>query len=385
MHDMKNCTHFICMVMLTVAMASAITSCKKETTTYEPLPTANVLTTEVRADLEAMADKVFPENYAPGIIALVSVEGEPDYIIKRGTSNLATNEPIHEKDAFRIASVTKTFTGTAVMMLADEGLIHLDSAISRYLPEYKIPSGDIITIRMLGNMTSGLFNYSDDAAMWEPFIASGYTLEFPPDSLLAISFRHPLNFPPGTRYEYCNTNTVLLGLLLEKITGKPAARVISEKVTTPLKLTSTYFGGPFYMQTPYINGYTIREEGMLNTTNWNPSWGYTAGSMVSNLGDMKKWAHCLADGALLSETMKAERFKFGTDNYGFCVESVRYKKDLWVGHPGTIPGYNTQVWYNSAKKTTLIVVANCDTGLPAQSFLISTIILLGDLWEKQNH
>lgn len=368
-----------CIFLVFLTGALYLASCRKDATTYEAFPSAKVLTAKVRADMEAMADKVFPENYAPGIIALISVEGEPDYIIKRGTSNLATNEPIHETDAFRIASVTKTFTGTAVMMLADEGLIRLDSAISGYLPEYQIPSGDIITVRMLGNMTSGLFNYSDDPEMWEPFIASGYTLEYPPDSLLAISFRHPLNFPPGTRYEYCNTNTVLLGLLLEKITGKPAARVISEKVTTPLNLAATYFGGPFYMFTPYINGYTIREEGMLNTTNWNPSWGYTAGAIISNLADMKKWARYLADGALLSEAMKAERFKFGSDNYGFCVESIRYKNDLWVGHPGTIPGYNTQVWYNSAKKITLIVVANCDTGLPAQSFLISTIILLGDL------
>ena len=374
---MKKTTHFFLMVLL--IGAQVMTSCKKESTDYENLSAVKILTPKVKAKLEAMADSVFPKTYAPGIIALLSVEGEPDYIIKRGTSNLTTNEPMHENNSFRIASVTKTFTGTAVMMLADEGLIHLDSAISVYLPEYHIPSGDIITVRMLGNMRSGLFNYSEDPEFWEPFIASGYTLEFPPDSLLAASFRHPLNFPPGTAYEYSNTNTVLLGVLLEKITGKPAADVIREKVTAPLNLTNTYFGGPFYMHTPYTHGYTIRDEGMLNTTNWNPSWGYTAGAMVSNLKDMKKWARYLADGALLSEAMKAERFKFSSDNYGFCVELANYKKDLWVGHPGTMPGFNTQVWYNSARKTTLIVVANCDTGMPAQSFMIAIIVLLANL------
>lgn len=370
-------THAVLMFFRAIILFSAILmiSCKKESSPDTP----RILSSKVKSELNAMADRVFLETATPGLIALISVDGEKDLLIKRGTANLTTNAPIHEDNAFRLASVTKTFTGTAVLLLADEGLISPDSAISGYLPEYNIPSGDKVTVRMLGNMTSGLFNYSDDPGMWELFTASGYTMVFPPDSLLAIAFRHPMSFPPGSSYEYCNTNTVLLGLLLEKVTGKPAYQVIKERVIEPLKLTGTYFGGPFFMTGPYTHGYTIQDQGLLDATNWNPSWGYTAGAIISNLADMKKWASYLAGGALLSEKTKAERFNFGKEGYGFCVESIHYKSDLWIGHPGSIPGYNTQVWRNPAKKITLCIYSNTEDEWPAQTLLTDIIIYLGNL------
>lgn len=351
-------------------------SCKKENL-FEPPP--QVLTKEVKSALSTIADRVFLESSTPGLIALVSVEGEEDFFIKRGVSNIETNEPIHEGNAFRIASVTKTFTGTAILMMADEDLINLDHPISAYLPEYNIPSGDDITIRMLGNMTSGLYNYSDSPELWEPFIASGFTLNFPPDSLLSIAFRQPMGFAPGTAYEYCNTNTILLGLLLEKMSNKSATQYIHEKICSPLNLNHTYFGGPFFLHLPYTHGYTCTDEGLTDATNWNPSWGWTAGALISNLGDMKKWGRLLASGALLSQAMKAERFKFGEEGYGFCLECVNYKNDIWVGHPGCIPGYNTQLWHNAAKKTTLVIYANNDDLLPAQNLFIEYVIMFGDL------
>lgn len=359
-----------------VLLSLAIVSCKKD----DQVAPSRILTASVRTALTETADRVFLETPTPGLIALVSVEGEPDYLIKRGSANLETSEPMHESHYFRIASVTKTFTGTVVLMLADEGLIRLDSSIAFYLPEYNIPSGNEITVRMLGNMTSGLFNYSEDPDMWELYDASGYTLYFPPDSLLAISFRHPLNFIPGTGYEYCNTNTVLLGLLIEKITGLPAWKVINEKVLKPLDLSNTYYGGSFFAYPPYNHGYTMEEEGWVDATNWNTSWGYTAGAMISTLEDMKKWSRYLADEPLLSESMKAERFNFGADNYGFCLETVKYKNERWIGHPGTISGYNTQVWYNPERKISLVIHSNTEAGLPAQALLIAYIIFLGDLY-----
>lgn len=356
-----------------------LVSCQKYDSPEGGFTRPGLLTTEIKMAMEAATDKIFSETATPGMLALVAVEGEADFIITRGTANTLTSEPIQEQNAFRIGSVTKTFTGTVVLLLADEGLIHLDSSIAFYLPEKGIPSGSAITIRMLGTMTSGLFNYSDDPALWEPFINSGYTLEMPPDTLLAIAFRHPMNFAPGTSYEYCNTNTVLLGLLIEKITGKPAYQVINEKVVLPLKLFDTYMGGPFFRSGPYTHGYSFQEEGLLDATNWNPSWGYTAGAMISTPGDMKRWARLLAEGALLSEASKTERFNFNSDNYGFAVELANYKGQRWYGHPGLLPGYNTQVWYNTEKKITLVISSNTETGAPAEKLLIEFITLLGNL------
>ncbi len=349
-------------------------SCQKDS----PDEKAVVLTKEMRLAMQAAADKIFTEYDTPGLLAVISVEGEPDYVIKRGTANLATGEPMNEHNAFRIGSVTKTFTGTVVLLLADQDLISLDSSINTYLPDKNIPSGELITVRMLGNMTSGLFNYSDDPSLWEPFIESGFTLNFPPDSLLAIAFRQPLNFSPGTAYEYCNTNTVLLGLLIERITGKTAGEAIQLMVLQPLKLNETYMGGTYFRAGPYTHGYSLLDDGLLDATNWNPSWGYTAGAMISTPSDLKRWAKYLTDGKLLSEKAKAERYNTGNNPYGFAMEVASYHGHHWFGHPGLLPGYNTQLWYNPEKKVTLVINSNTDNNAPAERLLVELIILLAN-------
>ncbi|MDD2965260.1 MAG: serine hydrolase [Bacteroidales bacterium] len=357
-----------------VLISMVLGSCQKETTD-DGFTTPGILTTKMREDLHAAAERVFAECNTPGLLALVAVEGEPDFIIKLGTANIVTNDPVSEHNAFRIGSVTKTFTATVVLMLADEGLVSLDSSVATYLPDKNIPSGDSITVRMLGNMTSGLFNYSDDPALWEQFIQSGYSLAFPPDSLLAIAFRHPLNFQPGTAYEYCNTNTVLLGLLIERVTGKPAGEAIHQMVLQPLNLNHSYMAGPFFRSGPYTHGYCLQDEGLTDATNWNPSWGYTAGAMISTPSDLKRWARYLIDGKLLSEKAKSERFNFATNTYGFGIEMAAYHGHTWYGHPGLLPGYNTQLWFNPEKKITLVISSNTDDNAPAERLLVEFIIL----------
>jgi len=365
------------LLIVTICIISIIfTSCKKESA----LPATETKKTiaipdELKAQLEQAADKVFLQSAAPGIIALVSIEGYDDLIIKRGVSDIVSKEPMNETNHFRIASNTKPFTGEAVLMLVDEGKINLDSSISYYLPQYNIPNGNKITVRMLGRMRSGLYNYSDDPGLWTTFEASNFIMTFPPDSLLTIAFRHPPNFAPDSGYEYCNTGIVLLGLLIEKVTGKPANEVIYEKIIKPLKLNNTYWGSTFFLTAPYCKGYNSDFLGALtDVTNWNPSWGYTAGQLVSNIADMKAWAKLDAEGIFLSDKMKAERFNFGPEGYGFCIERVG---NNWVGHPGIIFGFNSQIFYNAAKKTTLVIYSNTDTGLPAQELLIKFVMILG--------
>jgi D-alanyl-D-alanine carboxypeptidase len=327
-------------------------------------PVPKILTEATKAQLETAADAVYAQLKPPGMIALVSVEGEGDFIIKRGVSNRETGRAMNEDYYFRIASNTKTFTGAALLILADEGWINLDKSIASYLPEYNIPNGDRITVRMLGNMTSGLFNYTDDTEFLVPFFESGCSLTFTPAELLAVAFRHLPNFEPGEKYEYCNTNTVLLGLLLEKRTGKPAKQVIEEKVIRPMGLTHTYWPDSVSLATPYTNGYTVSDGVTVDATGWNPSWGYTAGILVSTFADMKIWAKAVAEGTLLSEQAKAERFKWINNHYGFCVMNV----DNWIGHPGTMFGYNSHVLYNKGKKITLVILVNMDTGTPVEFF-----------------
>lgn len=353
-----------------VVIAFFLISCEKESNP----PKNNPFPEDLKMQIELAVDEVFLQSNTPGIIGLVAIEGYDDLIVKRGVSDIVTQEPMQENHYFRIASNTKTFTGQAVLMLADEGKISLDQSIAHYLPEYNIPEGDAITVRLLGQMRSGLFDYSYDEGLGMQFLESNFLMSFPPDSLLAIAFRHPLNFDPGQGYQYCNTNLVLLGLLLEKVTGKPAHQVIFDKILSPLELHNTYWGSTYLLTSPYCRGYNYYTLGVQSdVTNWNPSYTYTAGQMISTIHDMKEWAKLNAEGTFLSEEMKAERFNFGPEGYGFCLMKAN---ENWVGHEGIIMGYNSEVFYNAAKKTTLVIYSNTNDDLPAHALLTKLLPLL---------
>ncbi|MCK9401652.1 MAG: beta-lactamase family protein [Bacteroidales bacterium] len=340
-------------------------SCTNDSSITEP---ANqILTTETIAKLEAAADKVMMENQAPGLIAYIGVEGEQELFITRGVGNLTTNEPMNVNNYFRIASVTKTFTTEAVLILACEGQIDLNKSVSYYLPELNIPEGDKITARMLGNMSSGLVDCLNDSAINVSYRNSQGTIRFTPEELVAPAFKYPLQFTPGAKYNYSNTNTILLGLIIKKVTGKPVKEVFQEKIFQPLGLTHTFWPETNYLPTPYHHAYTWSIGSLSDVTYWSNSIGDAAGILISNFSDLIIWARELKERKLLSESMKTERYAWingdnpGVSYYGFGIE----KMGSWIGHPGLIMGYNNQVWYNADKKITIIVTSNCEEGQPA--------------------
>ncbi|MFA7287515.1 MAG: serine hydrolase domain-containing protein [Melioribacteraceae bacterium] len=328
-----------------------------------------ILTSETISKLQTAADKMMKIYQTPGLVAFIFVEGEGGLLIKRGVSNTITNEPVNENNYFRIGSITKTFTTEAVLILVDEGLIDLDKQISFYLPTYNIPSGNIITVRMLANMSSGLFNYTYDDKFMYSIIASNGQKVFTPDSMLAASFRHPLTFEPGTKYDYCNTNTILLGLLITKVTGKTVSQVFEEKIFTPLGMTKTYWPISRYLSSPYSHGYFSGAGQLTDVTYWNPSQGDAAGILISKISDLIIWSKEIHERTLLSEKGKIERYKWNTfdptskNAYGFGL----MKMGNWIGHDGTVLGYNTCCFYNETLKTTIILSANSNDDNPAES------------------
>ncbi|MCK9424671.1 MAG: beta-lactamase family protein [Ignavibacteriaceae bacterium] len=352
-------------------------SCKESSIPTEPQ--IKILNAETIEKLQAAADKVMMENQTPGMMAYISVDGEGEGLyITRGVSNLATSEPMNINNYFRIGSITKTVTTEAVLILVDEGKIDLNKPISFYLPELNIPSGDKITIPMLANMSSGLFDYTSDMNLWTPYINSNEEKVFTPEELLALAFSHPLLFEPGTEYNYCNANTVLLGLLIKKVTGKEVRDVFNEKIFQPLGMKNTFWPNTRYLPYPYNHGYTSLLTGsLIESTNWNTSWADAAGILISNISDMKIWTKELYDRKLLSDKMKSERFAWiddipGIKYSGFGVEKVFD----WIGKSGSIFGYNSEVWYNPIKKITIIINTNSNDGMPADNVFASFIDIL---------
>lgn len=362
---------YFSLVIFGCLFCAFIPGCTKDT---DSSPLINPLISgETKAKLLAAADSVFLVAGTPGMIAVFAEEGQEDFIISRGFGNIETGEPMDKDQYFRIGSLTKTFTGTATLMLADDGVISLDSTISHYLPEYDIPGGNKITVRMLGNMTSGLYNYTSDAGLWTNYQASSFTHSYTADSLLAIAFGHTPAFEPGTSFQYCNTGVVLLGVLIEKMTGKSIGQVIRERIIQPLNLNHTSWPVTPNLPIPDRHGYNSDNGKITDITLRNPSWADAAGIMVSTLTDLKIWTRALGEGMLLSDKMKAERTKWIQDLYGFCL--ARYRSQ-WIGHAGTLSGYNSFALYNPDKKITVVISVNNETGGPAEKFTEAFIKIL---------
>ena len=171
-----------------------------------------------------------------------------EWTIALGTSNLATNAPMNVKSHMRVGSITKTFTATLVLQLVDKGDFGLDDPVSNHLPAptgpnppwswSNVPDGNTITIRQLLNMTSGLFNYTEDGNFFRQEV-SNPTETWNPNDLVKIAFSHPPYFAPGQGWYYSNTNYILLGLLIEKVTGMAFENVFQQDICKPLKLHDT--------------------------------------------------------------------------------------------------------------------------------------------------
>jgi D-alanyl-D-alanine carboxypeptidase len=189
-------------------------------------------------------------------------------------------------------------------------------------------------------------------------------LPFTPSQLLSYSFSQPLLFSPGTTYNYSNTNLVLLGLVVEKVSHQSLARYITQHVLNPEHLTHTIFPTGTEFPSPHAQGYTKQTPNgkQANATNWNPSWAWAAGAMISTLGDLHRWARDVATGNLLTPATQQQRLRFipipnfGGAGYGLALFNVKG----WIGHNGSLPGYESLTIYLPSRQATIVVLLNID-------------------------
>lgn len=320
-----------------------------------PASLTQKLETELQAQHKAL-------NF-PGAVTGLWVENQGHWVSSVGVADKKTNEKIEFDDHFRIGSITKSFVTTALLILVDQHKLSLDDVIEKYVPG--VPNGEKITVRQLGNMTSGLPNYSENAD-FDPMILAEPEKNWTAADLLALAFKQQNAFEPGTSWEYSNTNTVLLGMVIEKITGKPLPDVLEELIIKPLGLKSTLYPLDAQMPTPYAKGYTLQSVNGAeeDATFRNPSWTNAAGQMISTIHDMKIWVEALATGKLLSKETFEQRLQWvnaGKNNlqYGFGL----FKINDWIGHNGELPGYNSFAAYNPILKAAFVCLVNSDSAL----------------------
>lgn len=297
-----------------------------------------------------------------GVLAGVWKNGNLIHKIEYGYADIINNEKMHWNMHGRIGSVTKTFTCSIILMLIDKGLLSLDDEARKYL-NY-VPSN--ITIRQLGNMTSGIYNYSLEDKFNDTLD------EFPNkvwnvDELVSIGLEHDPFFMPGKGWSYSNTNTILLGLIAEKVTGTSIDQLYNNMIFKKLGLKNTQLPKNNKLSYPYANGYMYgynnNKKNITNivrdVTHDNPSWAWTAGELISTINDLHIYIRSLVEGTLLSDKTKKLRettfVKLDALDYGFGLFRIN---DEWYGHNGQIPGYQTFAVHSLKRDMTIIIMCN---------------------------
>src|SRR3954453_19764607 len=213
-HGLSNVVVFVgatLLVCLTASACSGSTSSTSEETTNAQATTAETTSDDLNLpayarDLQPQIEEEMTNLRIPGALVYVGVPGEGTWSQAFGTGTLGADTPITPDDHFRIGSNTKTFTGTVILQLVDEGKLGLDDPVSKYRPE--VPNGENITIRQLLNMTSGLFNYAEDED-FNDILDTDPQKVWEPEELVQIGFQHKPEFSPGDDFHYSNSNTVL--------------------------------------------------------------------------------------------------------------------------------------------------------------------------------
>ena len=356
-----------------VALLILIPACGNDSTPSQSSAAATTSTTSSEAAhdidagtahrLDAAIDQTMTAASIPGaIIGLWGPEGR--YVRAVGVADKASRAPMKTDFYSRIGSMTKTFTVTAILQLAEHGKLGLDDPIGKYIDG--VPNGSTITLRELARMRSGLENYAKMPQFQQALVADPYRT-FTPQELLGYAFAAPIVFPPGEGFEYSNTNTVLLGLVVEKLSGQKLPDYIRDHVLVPLGMGHTSFPTTNDFPEPHAQGYTTTTANGTETTatGWNPSWAWAAGAMISTLEDMHLWAPALATGKLLNPEMQEQRLQTLSlpgqpppDGYGLGI----FNLGGWIGHNGSVPGYEAVAVYLPEKQSTLVILINTDVG-----------------------
>ncbi|GAB6899040.1 serine hydrolase domain-containing protein [Kineosporia succinea] len=242
---------------------------------------------------------------APGYLARID-NGRRVSTTTAGLADISTGRKLRAGDQFEIGSNTKTFMSTLTLQLVDQGRVGLDQPVQKYLPGV-VPNGANITVRMLLNHTSGLFSYTGDEAFFARLTSEPEHV-FTEQELLDVAFSHDPDFAPGTSWNYSNTNYTLIGLILQKQTGKSLAQLVQQRIVAPLGLRHTYFADPYATNTGkgYAHGYAVGFTGerptYTDTSAWPiGGWGGAAGAVVSDADDTATFFSAVLSGKLFSQ------------------------------------------------------------------------------------
>jgi len=299
---------------------------------------------------------------AMGSISIFN-DGKAVYENAFGYANIREKIPAVSETKYRIGSITKTFTGSIIMQLVQEGNLRLDTKLFEFFPEVK--NADKITIKQLLKHRSGIFNFTS-AAEYQSYMEKPITKE----ALINKIVVNGSVFQPDEKAEYSNSNYVLLSLISEKIEGKDFGDIVKERICQPCKLNETYYGKGISDEEQEARSYTkVKEWTLATETDMSIPMG--AGAIVSNPHDLNQFLDCLFSGQLVSEATLAEMMQI-EDGFGIGMFQVPFYDKRAYGHNGGIDGFQSNAYYFPEEKVAISYTAN-GVVMPVNDIMIGAL------------
>ncbi|MEV7733290.1 serine hydrolase domain-containing protein [Streptomyces sp. NPDC088921] len=300
------------------------------------------------------------QDGVPGV-TLTAKDGRSTWSTTAGAGNLTTHAPRSADDRYRVGSITKTFVSTVLLQLEAEGRLSLDDTVEKWLPgavHGNGHDGSRITVRQLLNHTSGIFNYTADETFGRTYFLKDGFFEHrydtkTPEQLVAVAMAHRPDFAPGTSWKYSNTNYVVAGMVIQKVTGRSYGEEVRHRVIDPLHLTATSVPGTrVTVPRPSSRAYSKLAQTATgptyDVTRLNPSLASSAGEMISDSADLDRFYAALLKGRLLPpkqlKEMKTTVAVEGIPNAGYGLGLIDRELSCGVhvwGHDGGIHGSNS--------------------------------------------
>ncbi|HYD91132.1 MAG TPA: serine hydrolase domain-containing protein, partial [Flavobacterium sp.] len=317
-------------------------------------------------------------SLAPGCAVLVAKGGQVIYKKAFGAANLELNTPMKPEMVFRIGSITKQYTAIAILQLMEQGKLSLQDSLQQFIKDFPY-KGHTITIEHLLTHTSGIIGYDAlDAKI--PFILR---MDLPPAQIIDTLKKQPLQFTPGSRYNYSNSNYYLLGYIIEIISGKTYKEYLQQNIFTPLELSNTYYDDPNLIIPNRVSGYINDNGNYRNAGYLSMSLVYAAGALASNVEDLFKWHQALYAYKLVKKETVEKAFtpykltggQLSEYGYGWFIKNIKGNK--YIAHGGAIDGFRAMELYIPAHDIFIATLINSENDASTDLAIEISDLILG--------
>jgi CubicO group peptidase (beta-lactamase class C family) len=333
------------------------------------------------SEFDKMLSEQFKTNET-GATALVSRNGQIIYKKAFGMANLEYNIPMQVDNIFRIGSITKQFTGVAILQLMEQGKLNLQDDITKFIPDYPV-HGHHITIEHLLTHTSGIQSYTNMNDFSEKL-----TLDLKPSELINYFKNQPMEFAPGTNWKYNNSGYFLLGSIIEKVSGKTYQQYVEDNFFKLLRMSNSLYGSDSRIVKNRAGAYSKDSTGVINAHVMSMTIPYAAGSIQSTVEDLFKWhqavhSYKLVKKESLDKAFTKYKLTNGIEtNYGYGWALLNIQGSPTIEHGGGINGFLTHAIYLPKEDVFIAVFSNCNCNPAATITFKIAALTIGKLYKE---